>query len=817
MVPDFGNISQKAMAQPICLLTRVDYPDTTPTIYGSDGDKTMSEISATSSAWLRSIGSGAKAGSIALGLALGGAGGGMILPGLAHAQSYAFNTVTITGNERVDNATILGYVGIPRGQQISAAALNDAYQRLMQSSLFETVTLTPQGGTLLVDVTEFPTIRRINIEGNRRLNNDVLNEVIRSTERRMYSPAMAEADAAALTEIYRDRGRLTASITPRIIRHPGNVVDLVFEVVEGRVVEVERLSFVGNRAFSDSRLRRVLETKEAGILRTFVQRDTYSPERLAFDRQVLSDFYLSRGYVDFRVLDVASEFSRERNAFFITFHVSEGQSYNLGQLSTISEYPGIDPADFQNVINIRPGQTYSPTAVENVVARMERLATQRGLNFLRVEPRVTRDEANLALDIQFALVRGQRIFVERIDIEGNSTTLDRVIRRQFRAVEGDPFNPREIREAAERVRALGFFSVADVAARQGSGPDQVIVGVNVEEQPTGSFSFGVNYGAESGAALAFNISEDNFLGRGQQLRFDAVIGAEDASGRFVFGEPAFLGRNLYFRFAASYTETDYSYAAYQTENISLSPSLTFPISEAGNLSVNYRLQRNRVTGAEPSASDLILEDQARGAEIASSVGYEYSFDNRRTGLNPTAGFVFRFGQDYSGLGGSNEYIRTTALMGAETQLLNEQLTLRATIEGGAIHAIDDSSRIYDRFQLGPSRFRGFAPGGIGPRDDGQAVGGNYFAVARLESEFPLGLPEEYGISGGVFVDAGSVWGLDDTLGGTIDDSFKLRSSAGVSIFWNTPIGPLRFNFSRALSMEPGDREQNFDVTISTRF
>jgi len=738
-------------------------------------------------------------------------------PQPAQAQSYQFSSVNIEGNETVSAATILTYVGIARGEAVSAGDLNDAYKRLVQSSLFETVEIEPRGGTLVIRVTEYPTINRINVEGNRRIDDDEAAAVIRSTERRKYSPAQAEADAAALTELYQQQGRLAAQVTPRIIRRDGNRVDLVFEVVEGRVVEVERLSFVGNRAFSDSRLRRVLQTKQAGLLRTLVQSDTFSPERIEFDKQVLRDFYLSRGYVDFQVLSVTSEFSRERNAFFLTFNVVEGQRYAFGDISTASEYPGEDVGDYQQALNIRGGQTYSPVAVENVIARMERIATQKGLNFLRVEPRITRNDRAQTLDIEFVLTRGPRVFVERIDIEGNATTLDRVIRSQFRTVEGDPFNPREIREAAERVRALGYFETAEVETRQGSAADQVVVDVDVTEAPTGSFSFGVNYGAASGLALAFNISERNFLGRGQRFIFDATIGREDASGRFVFAEPNLLGRDLEGAITASYAESDYNYTAYQTERFLVSPSLAFPVSERGRLSVNYTLQRNTVFDVEAGASPILQADEARGPEYASSVGYEYTFDNRRSGLDPAAGVVLEFGQDFAALGGSDRYIKTKLLAGAETRVFNDQVVLRAQVEGGALHSLSGASRVYDRYITTPRNFRGFAPGGIGPRQGGDFLGGNYYAVMRLETEFPLGLPEEYGLRGGAFFDAGSLWGLDDTLGGAVDDSFHLRTSVGLSLFWDTPIGPLRFNFSRALQKESYDKEQTFDVTISTQF
>ncbi|AXQ94030.1 outer membrane protein assembly factor BamA [Cereibacter azotoformans] len=766
-------------------------------------------------------------------LGVAGVAAGLTLPALA--QSYSFSDVRIEGNQRVDATTVLGFARINRGQAVSGGQLNEAYQRLADSGLFETVEIVPQGGTLVIRVQEYPTINVINFEGNARIKDENLATLIQSQSRRAYNPSQAEADAAAITEAYRVQGRIAATVTPKIIRRSGNRVDLVFDIAEGKVVEIERLSFVGNRAYSDRRLRQVLETKQAGLLRSVIASDTFIAERIELDKQLLRDFYLSRGFIDFEVLDATAEVTRERDAFFLTFTVQEGQSYSFGQVTASSEVEGVDAADFSNALRIRRGVTYSPSVVENNIARLESLALQKGLNFIRVEPRITRNERNQTLDVNFALVRGERIFVERIDIEGNTTTLDQVVRRQFRTVEGDPFNPREVRQSAERIRALGYFANADVNTQPGSSPDQVVVNVDVEEQPTGSLSFGVSYGVSSGAGFSIGFSEQNFLGRGQILGLDISTGTDNINTQINFVEPAFLGRDLRFRFNTYYRETDNQYSRYDTRRIGISPSIEFPISENGRLEMRYTLSQDKIQNVDrgldddgdTDASSIILrKEEDRGALIASSLGYTYSWDSNRGGMNPTGRNLLRFSQDFAGVGGDVEYVSTTALALTERKVWNEELTVRAVVEGGVLNMIgDDSSRVTDRF-FGNGKIRGFEPNGIGPRDlnvgNEDALGGNYFAVARLEAEFPLGLPEEYGFMGGVFMDAGSVWSLDDVNGGEngddpVDDDFHLRSSVGVSVFWTTPIGPLRFNFAKAIEKQDYDKEQFFDLTISTRF
>jgi outer membrane protein insertion porin family len=742
----------------------------------------------------------------------------MALPaGMARAQSYSFSNVQVEGNQRIETATILSFLGFGQGETVSAGEVNDAAQRIRDTGLFETVSVTPRGGTLVIAVDENPTVNRINFEGNSRLGDEELAPLVRTQARRVYSPSQAEADTARIVEAYAEQGRINASVTPRIIRRSDNRVDLVFEISEGGVSEVERISFVGNRTYSDRRLRRVLETKQAGLLRAIIQNDTFVSDRIEFDRQVLTDFYRSRGYVDFEVLNVDAALTRARDAYLITFNVQEGQKFRVGDVQVTSEVPEADPAMFEQALKLRSGVVYSPTLIERDIARLERLAIREGLNLVRADPRISRNDRALTLDVNFALTRGERIFVERIDIEGNSTTLDRVIRSQFDAVEGDPFNPRQIRQSAERIRALGFFSNVDVNTREGSNPDQVVVDVDVDEGPTGSLSFGGNYSTDNGFSLLASYNQRNLLGRGQALAFD-LQWSEDAQNLSLdFTEPRLLGRDLRFGFSVDYRQTDNQGSTlYDTRSFGLRPSLNFPVSENGRLTVYYEYDYTDLFNIETDST--FIEDD-KGAVGTNSLGYTYSFDTRRSGLNPTAGVLLRFGQQFGF--GDNTFIKTSARATAQTMVLNEEVTLRATLEGGALAYNDGESRITDRYFLGSRIMRGFEPGGIGPRDaaEGDALGGNYFAVARLEAEFPLGLPEEYGISGGVFLDHGSVWdiGRDFAPGEVEYNDFTPRTVAGVSIFWTTPIGPLRFNFSEPIDVQPEDKTQGFDLTISTEF
>nr|WP_310794419.1 outer membrane protein assembly factor BamA [Roseovarius sp. SCSIO 43702] len=450
---------------------------------------------------------------------------------------------------------------------------------------------------------------------------------------------------------------------------------------------------------------------------------------------------------------------------------------------------------------------------------------RQGVDFLRVEPRISRNDRDLTLDVEFALVRGPRVFVERIDIEGNTTTLDRVIRRQFDTVEGDPFNPREIRQAAERIRALRYFETAEVEAREGSRPDQVVIDVDVEEQPTGTLSFGASYSTSGGFGISVGLSERNFLGRGQRLAASIAAGADTINYNLDFAEPAFLGRDVEFGLNFAYIETDDANALYDTTIGTFRPRLSFPVSENGRFTVLYSARYTDMDDYTPpagGASGILTRETNEGGRFASGIGYEYTYDTRRTGLNPNAGVLLSFGQEFYGLGGDLEYIKSSARAIAQTRVLNEEVVLRATLEAGALSFFgSENSRAVDRYT--GQIVRGFEPNGIGPTETNgtnvEHLGGDYFAVLKLDAEFPLGLPDEYGLTGGAFYDVGAIWDVN-TAGATgviASNGFEARHSVGVSLIWQSPFGPLRFNYAIPIEKEATDRTQEFDISIATEF
>ena len=745
----------------------------------------------------------------------------VLTPNFLTAQTFTISEIEIVGNQRIETETIESYISLSKGQNFEADEINSAYQRVLKSGLFESVTFDENDGVLKVTVVEYPTINRIYFEGNVRIEDTVLEKVLKSKEKYVLDAQTVEQDRKNIAETYAVMGRLAARINPKVIKKSENRVDLIFEIFEGGVIEIQKIGIVGNKAFSDRRLRRVLSTKQAGPFRAFVRSDTFVEERIEFDKKVLKEFYISRGFVDFRVNSVNAELTEERDGYFVVFNITEGQRFSVGNVAVETSLKELDTAQYYKILKLKAGAVYSAKVTELDVEKIERLALKNGLDFIRVRPNIAKDDSSLALNVTYLIERGPRVILERINIAGNTATLDKVIRRQFRAAEGDPFSARRIRQATDRIRSLGFFETVDVSAREGKRKDSVIVDVLVKEKPTGSVSLGGSYSTSSGFGLLLEYAERNFLGRGQdfRLKYNSGVGSRTYSLGFI--EPEFLSPGLSLGLSSKFTETEKENSNYDTTILDVSPQVSFPISDFSKLSVSIGYNETELRNAV-NVGSIIQNEVDLGQDERAYSRIAYTYNTLRDGLDPNFGVLLKLSQEVSGFTGDGESSKTSALARLQRKILNEEVLVKGTLEGGVLNY--GNSRVTDRFFLGSALMRGFEPGGIGPREivnEGElindALGGNTFAVLRLEAEFSLGLPEEYGIDGGIFFDVGNLWSLDNISEDVIYDDGSWRSVLGASLFWKTPIGPLRFNFSRPLQKETFDREQNFDLTIRTQF
>ena len=746
-------------------------------------------------------------------------------PGALSASTFKLASVSVEGNNRLSDEAIVNYSRLVSGSNISSEDLNFAYTKVLDTGLFKNVEFKQNNRNLLILVEEFPTVNEISFEGNKKFTDEKLLSFLTIKPRFVFTPKSLDVDLKSIQGLYRNSGRISARIQPRVIELPDNRINLIFEIYEGSIVEIERIGFVGNRVFKDSRLRRVLESKQAGSLRLFVGRDILINDRIELDKKLLRDFYKSRGFADFSILDVNAELSEEKDAFFIIYNIKEGPQFTIGEIKLSASNTKIPTADFKKSIDLKTGEVFSAEAIEIEAKKIEERIKRLGFEFIRVKVKPLRDILTLTMDLEFVFESGERIFIERIDISGNTATYDRVIRRQFFLVEGDPFNPREIRAASERIRALGLFSDVSVNIKPGSSAEEVVLDIDVKEKPTGTLSFGAGYSSGSGIGGLLEYSEKNFLGRGQSLSLSLRATSGDQLYDVKFYEPMFLRNDLGFGTSFSIKDTSKQNADYDTANIQLKPFVTYPVGEKSKMRLEYAISQTELRNPG-EIGDIITNEVNEGKVTSSSIGYMYSYDTRLFKLGPKSGFILNFGQNFSGLGGDKTSLKSTAKIVAQRDTLNEELKLTGVVEAGILSYTQGNSRVMDRFFLGSSKMRGFKPDGLGPREclnkqcrsgDDDALGGERFAVIRLEAEFPLGLPEEYGLSGGLFYDIGNLWSLSQINDNVLYAEGAWRQTVGASIFWKTPIGPLRFNFTDTLQKEIYDKDESFDLTISTRF
>ncbi|MFL2789273.1 MAG: outer membrane protein assembly factor BamA, partial [Paracoccaceae bacterium] len=704
---------------------------------------------------------------------------------------------------------------------------NRAYQRIFDSGLFKSVEISPKNTELKITVEEFPLIKSINFEGNKKLKEEQLLDIISSKKRFSLNPSKTDNDADLIVEAYRARGLIGASVTPKIVNRPNNLVELIFEIVEGKVTEVERVSFVGNLAYSDRRLRRVLASKQAGLLRRLFRSDTFVAERIRFDKKLLKDFYSDRGFADFKINSTSAELSRDRGSYFMTFNIFEGKRYKFRNISINSEIPELKTKKLKPLLSIKTGKAYSPRIVDNELRKIENKISELNLDFVIVAPVIKKSTDKNYLDINFVVKKGPPIYIQRIDVVGNTVTRDYVVRRQFRTVEGDPFSPSEIRNSAERIRALGIFGNVDVLTRSTDDKSALIVDVKVEEQPTGSFGLGFTYSGDEGGGTSVKMSERNFLGRGQFVAFDYASGTDSNQTSLSFKEPGFLNRDLTFGISVGSKKTNQQFSSYDSEITEFKPSLTFPLTRRSRLQFNYRYSDETLTSKSSALSPAISAQI--GTKEINSVGYQYSLDSKKDAIDPNKSVYIRFSQNYSTSDSNFSHLRSTALVKQSRNILRDEVSVSAAFEFGHLSQFEGKSRVTDRFTTFSRQMRGFKAAGIGPRDlhstNKDPLGGQYFATARFESDFSLGVPEEYGMRAAIFLDAGSVWGLDNRTGtsgssqpsGLVDDKFYLRSTLGAGLLWSTPIGPLRFDFTKALKKESYDKPESFNFSLSTKF
>jgi outer membrane protein insertion porin family len=582
----------------------------------------------------------------------------LVTPTPAPQGQGPIQRIVVEGTQRIEPDSVLSYLLLRQGQPYDPAIADRSLKVLFDTGLFSDVRMDWDGMTLTVRVVENPILNQVVYEGNSQLSDTDLNKEVQVRPRMVFTRARVQADVQRIIELYRRSGRFAATVEPKIIQRPQNRVDLVFEINEGPTTGVAQINFIGNRVFPDSDLREQIVTTTSAWWKFLTTNDNYDPDRLTFDREQLRRFYLSRGYADFRVVSGVAELTPDRQNFYITFTVDEGQLYRFGNIQIQSQIRDLNPDMLRSLLLTNTGDVYDATQIDKSVEALTFAAGTQGFVFIDIRPRVQRNPMTRTIDLVYEIDQAPRVYIERINIVGNVRTRDEVIRREFRLTEGDAFNRVLADRSRTRVRALGFFSDVTIKEDPGSSPDRTVLTVTVTEQPTGELALGAGYSSQQGLLLDFSYTERNLFGRGQFLRTSVSIGTFQKDYDFRFTEPYFLGRPLAAGFLAYKVITDFSQQiGYISDVTAAGIQFGFPVSEFGRISPHYNFQFTDITATGTTSASILL---SQGRYTASSVGYTYTYDTRDDPLKPTKGWNFAVSQDVAGLGGDLKYLRSVS-------------------------------------------------------------------------------------------------------------------------------------------------------------
>ncbi len=747
-------------------------------------------------------------------------------------QAMRVQRIVVAGNERIESSTIAAYLPFGPGDLVDASRFDLGVKTLFRTDLFSDVRIEQNGEDVVVRVVENPIINQVVFEGNSALADDKLRDEISIHPRGIFTKSHVLADVQRIVELYRRSGRISATVTPKIVELPQKRVDLVFEIAEGPKTGITTINFIGNKAFSDNALRDVVVTKETRWYRFFSSNDNFDPDRVEYDREQLRKYYTNKGFYDFRVTSSTAELLPDQKSFAINYVLEEGPKYKFGKLRVETDLKRMNGDVLQAILPIRSGQIFQADRIETAVDSLTFAAGAAGFAFVDIRPRYTANAAEKTVDVTFNVREGPRVYIERIDIIGNTQTQDAVIRREMRLAEGDAYNRVLVDRSKIEVKRLDFFKTVDVDQVPGSAPDKTVLRVKVQEQPTGELSFGAGYSSVDQLLLDVGVSQHNFRGSGQDVRVRASIGSLRRQLDFSYTEPRFGGRDLRAGLDLfSYRYNFSQYAGYDSESTGGSLRLGFPLNIQTYLRTRYTLHTDRVVVDDTSCAlgtTSITICQQRGSSITSAVGYTLDFDKRNDPIHPTRGFFLEANQDFAGVGGDVKYIKSEG-QASFYHGFSPLWVLSATGSIGYITPLGgDSVRINDRFFKGGASFPGFQTAGIGPRDTNydEALGAKFYSIGSLELSLPNYLPEQYGIRTSLFTYAGTIGQLDDKITKdqttgvrlpNIRDDLALRASAGLSVFWTSPLGPIRLDFSQILASQKYDKTEAFRFSTNTQF
>lgn len=760
------------------------------------------------------------------------------------ANGQVIEAIDVKGNTRIETSTVLSYMVVQPGDRFNQDDLDRSLKTLYATGLFKDVTLRRSGTALVVDLVENPIVNRIAFEGNHAVKDEDLRKEIAMRPRAVFSSQAAAADRQKLLDLYASKARFGATVTPQIIKLSHNRVDVIFKINEARQTLINKVVFVGNKAFSEARLASVISSKETEWYRFFSSSDEYNPERVKYDAELLRRFYLHNGYVDFHMINATGELSPDRKNFIITFTVDEGPRYRIGKMDVRSSLRHVEAKDLKKYIDLFPHQWYDGTAIQNNVTGMQERLQATGHPFAMVRSEIARNPEKRIVDLLFDVNEGPHVYVERIDINGNTVTKDKVIRRALPMAEGDPYTPFDRKYSKAALQDLGYFSTVSVDQTQGSAPDKVNVSANVVEKPTGEFSLGGGYSTDVGILGNGSVKQHNLLGTGMDAGISGTVAYYQKQVDLSLTDPYFLNRNIVAGIDIFGIENNYqTYQSYKEGRYGATLRMGYSYNNYLSQSWSYSLIDRRV-GNIFSQSEVAsygyayvpsyyVQDSA-GWSLLSQLSTTLTYDRRDNRMRPRKGYVLNLSGDFAGLGGDVKYLR--AKFDGQYFVPLDSITgshdWGLQFKGGAGYMGDWSKSsnvsIIDNFYLGGENLRGFLQGGAGPRSGhinastpqpGQEdlIGGRFIYTASAQLNFPLPMGDDVGISGRYFVDAGSLAGLrvkhlytnaatdGERYTPVTGDTLTPRVTTGLGISWKSPFGLVNIDAAVPIRKSRNDR------------
>ena len=730
------------------------------------------------------------------------------------------NDIKIENNSRISKETILAYLNVNVGQNANSENIDKSIKSLYQTGFFSDVKIIESDDKLIVKVVENPLINQIGFDGNKHIEDTDLTNELSMKINSVFSPYKLQADLNRLISLYHKSGRYSVVIEPKTIKLDQNRINLVYEIKEGKEALIKKINFIGNSAFSSSTLSENLASKEYRFYRFFSNAAIFDIDKLEFDKELLRRYYLNYGYADFKIQSVASELSIDKEGFLITFLISEGQLYKFGDFVIDNQLKKFESEVLKKFIKVKKDQKFNKELIDKSVDAISNYLGDNGYPFVEVEPVVTTDPNTSLASVKFIIKESYKVYIHNINIKNNTRTLDKVIRREFRVSENDPYNITKIQRSKQRIENLGYFNKVEFKNKKTRDLDKIDIDVDVEETSTGNVNFAGGYNTSTGILGQITFTENNFLGRGQQVQVGTTVAQKERNATFSFTEPYFLDKDLSAGFDLFANDRDFkSLSSFKSKNLGFGLRLGYEITENLSHGLRYTLKKERVTDISPNASIYIKEQQGR--QFASLIGHTFTYDKLDSRLQPTQGYLLKLEQDLAGLGGTTKYIASKGLAAGFYPIYKNDVIFKIIGRVGHIAAYGGKQiKLNDRFYIGPEYIRGFDVAGVGARDKitNDALGGNIYYTSTTEIIFPVGLPNEVGLKAAFFHDLGALYHIDEKIRrNNIFDTKSLRASVGMSLIWKSPLGTISLNYGIPYKKEKFDDVKRFYVDFGTSF